>query len=77
MTLYQIVGITIKRENQMKTHIAKDYRVRTVKTVITEYSVIAADTEDPLERWEEDRVLLSIESLEETPISSELRNGGD
>ena len=77
MTLYQIVGITIKRENQMKTHIAKDYRVRTVKTVITEYSVIAADTEDPLERWEQDRVLLSIESLEETPISSELRNGGD
>jgi hypothetical protein len=61
----------------MKTHIAKDYRVRTVKTVITEYSVIAADTEDPLERWEQDRVLLSIESLEETPISSELRNGGD
>jgi hypothetical protein len=55
----------------------KDYRVRTVKTVITEYSVIAADTEDPLERWEQDRVLLSIESLEETPISSELRNGGD
>jgi hypothetical protein len=77
LTLYQIVGITIKRENQMKTHIAKDYRVRTVKTVITEYSVIAADTEDPLERWEQDRVLLSIESLEETPISSELRNGGD
>jgi hypothetical protein len=61
----------------MKTHIAKDYRVRTVKTVITEYSVIAADTEDPLERWEEDNVMLSIESLEETPISSELRNGGD
>jgi hypothetical protein len=61
----------------MKTHIAKDYRVRTVKTVITEYSVIAADTEDPLERWEQDQVLLSIESLEETPISFELRNGGD
>jgi hypothetical protein len=61
----------------MKTHIAKDYRVRTVKTVITEYSVIAADTEDPLERWEEDNVMLSIESLEETPISFELRNGGD
>jgi hypothetical protein len=61
----------------MKTHIAKDYRVRTVKTVITEYSVIAADTEDPLKRWEEDNVMLSIESLEETPISSELRNGGD
>ena len=61
----------------MKTNIAKDYRVRTVKTVITEYSVIAADTEDPLERWEEDNVMLSIESLEETPISFELRNGGD
>jgi hypothetical protein len=61
----------------MKTHIAKDYRVRTVKTVITEYSVIAADTEDPLKRWEEDNVMLSIESLEETPISFELRNGGD
>jgi hypothetical protein len=56
---------------------AKDYRVRTVKTVITEYSVIAADTEDPLKRWEEDNVMLSIESLEETPISFELRNGGD
>jgi hypothetical protein len=61
----------------MKTNMAKDYRVRTVKTVITEYSVIAADTEDPLERWEEDNVMLSIESLEETPISFELRNGGD
>ena len=61
----------------MKTNIAKDYRVRTVKTVITEYSVIAADTEDPLKRWEEDNVMLSIESLEETPISFELRNGGD
>jgi len=61
----------------MKTHIAKDYRVKTVKTVITEYSVMAADTEDPLERWEKDQVLLSIESLEETPISSELRNRGD
>ena len=61
----------------MKTNMAKDYRVRTVKTVITEYSVIAADTEDPLERWEQDQVLLSIESLEETPISFELRNGGD
>jgi hypothetical protein len=56
---------------------AKDYRVRTVKTVITEYSVIAADTENPLKRWEEDNVMLSIESLEETPISFELRNGGD
>jgi len=53
----------------MKTNMAKDYRVRTVKTVITEYSVIAADTEDPLKRWEEDNVMLSIESLEETPIS--------
>ena len=61
----------------MKTNMAKDYRVRTVKTVITEYSVIAADTEDPLKRWEEDQVMLSIESLEETPISFELRNGGD
>jgi hypothetical protein len=61
----------------MKTNMAKDYRVRTVKTVLTEYSVIAADTEDPLERWEEDNVMLSIESLEETPISFELRNGGD
>jgi|TARA_B110000305_G_scaffold59539_1_gene65896 hypothetical protein len=61
----------------MKTNMAKDYRVRTVKTVITEYSVIAADTEDPLKRWEEDNVMLSIESLEETPISFELRNGGD
>ena len=61
----------------MKTNMAKDYRVRTVKTVITEYSVIAADTEDPLKRWEQDQVLLSIESLEETPISFELRNGGD
>jgi hypothetical protein len=37
----------------MKTNMAKDYRVRTVKTVITEYSVIAADTEDPLKRWED------------------------
>ena len=61
----------------MKTNMAKDYRVRTVKTVITEYSVIAADTEDPLKRWEEDNIMLSIESLEETPISFELRNGGD
>ena len=61
----------------MKINMAKDYRVRTVKTVITEYSVIAADTEDPLKRWEQDQVLLSIESLEETPISFELRNGGD
>ena len=61
----------------MKTNMAKDYRVRTVKTVITEYSVIAADTENPLKRWEEDNVMLSIESLEETPISFELRNGGD
>ena len=61
----------------MKIKTAKDYRVRTVKTVITEYSVIAADTEDPLKRWEEDNVMLSIESLEETPISFELRNGGD
>jgi hypothetical protein len=61
----------------MKINMAKDYRVRTVKTVITEYSVIAADTEDPLKRWEEDNVMLSIESLEETPISFELRNGGD
>lgn len=61
----------------MKINMSKDYRVRTVKTVITEYSVIAADTEDPLERWEEDNVMLSIESLEETPISFELRNRGD
>lgn len=61
----------------MKINMAKDYRVRTVKTVLTEYSVIAADTEDPLKRWEEDNVMLSIESLEETPISFELRNGGD
>jgi hypothetical protein len=61
----------------MEIKTANDYRVRTVKTVITEYSVIAADTEDPLKRWEEDNVMLSIESLEETPISFELRNGGD
>jgi|TARA_R110000787_G_scaffold98814_3_gene203175 hypothetical protein len=61
----------------MEIKTANEYRVWTVKTVVTEYSVMAADTENPLNQWEQDQVLLSENVLKETPISYERRNGGD
>tara|TARA_R110000796_G_scaffold44350_4_gene108202 strand:- start:467 stop:652 length:186 start_codon:yes stop_codon:yes gene_type:complete len=61
----------------MEIKTANDYRVWTVKTIVSEYSVLAADDENPLKAWGQERVILSEIDLEETPISYERRNGGD
>ncbi len=61
----------------MSKKIKKDYRVYTVKTVITEYAVDAVDDQDALWSCLNDGVILSEDQMSEEPFLSELRNGGD
>jgi len=61
----------------MSKKIKKDYRVYTVKTVITEYAVDAVDDQDALWSCLNDGVILLEDQMSEEPFLSELRNGGD
>jgi hypothetical protein len=61
----------------MSEKIKKNYRVYTVKTIITEYSVDAVDDQNALWSCLNDGVILSEDQMSEEPFLSELRNGGD
>jgi hypothetical protein len=74
LTIWKKIGITKKREIKMSEKIKKNYRVYTVKTIITEYSV---DDQNALWSCLNDGVILSEDQMSEEPFLSELRNGGD
>ena len=61
----------------MSEKIKKDYRVYTVKTIITEHAVDAVDDQDALWSCLNNGVILSEDETSHEPFLSELRHGGD